>query len=101
MARVGGEEFVVVDVLQPGDWLAVADRMRVALSGRGDHAPITASIGITATAIEYFFDSGCDHAELLGDLVARADEAMFVAKRGGGDAVSYLPPMPDAVRASW
>lgn len=101
VARVGGEEFVVVDVLQPGDWLAVADRMRVALSGRGDHAPITASIGITATAMEYFFDSGCDHAELLGDLVARADEAMFVAKRGGGDAVSYLPPMPDAVRASW
>ncbi|MEN4450078.1 GGDEF domain-containing protein [Mycobacterium sp. SM3041] len=100
VARVGGEEFVVVDVLQPGDWVAVADRIRVALCGRDDHAPITASIGITAAAITHFAESGCDHAELLGDLVARADEAMFVAKRGGGNAVSYLPPMPDAVRTS-
>ena len=100
VARVGGEEFVVVDVLHPGDWASVADRIRVALCGRGDHAPITASIGITAAAITHFAESGCDHAELLGDLVARADEAMFVAKRGGGNAISYLPSMPDAVRTS-
>lgn len=100
VARVGGEEFVVVDVLQPGGWASVADRIRVALSGRGDHAPITASIGITAAGIAHFSELGCDHAELLGDLVARADEAMFVAKRGGGNAVSYLPSLPDAVRTS-
>lgn len=98
VARVGGEEFVVVDILESGDCLAVADRIRVGLSGRGDHVPVTASIGITGAPASHFAGPPGEHAILLGALVSRADDAMFVAKRDGGDAVSYLPPVVDAGR---
>lgn len=97
VARVGGEEFVVVDIVGPQDWVAVADRIRVTLSGQDDRVPVTASIGITGVPVEMFTDARGDRCDLLAMLVGRADEAMFVAKRDGGDAISYLPPVADAV----
>ena len=97
VARVGGEEFVVVDVVGPEDWAAVADRIRVTLSGQGDEVPVTASIGITGVPVVMFTDVRGDRSDVLAMLVGRADEAMFIAKRDGGDAISYLPPVADAV----
>jgi diguanylate cyclase (GGDEF)-like protein len=74
--RLGGDEFatflVVSDIAEAA---AIAERLRRAA---GVVTGTTVSIGVAMTT---------DPAQRL-DLVSRADAAMYVAKRGGGDAVS-------------
>jgi diguanylate cyclase (GGDEF)-like protein len=74
--RLGGDEFatflVVTDIAEAA---AIAERLRRAASVV---TGTTVSIGVAMTT---------DPAQRL-DLVSRADAAMYVAKRGGGDAVS-------------
>ncbi len=79
VARVGGEEFAVVDFWPPTAAKQVAERIRVAIAAPTD-PPITASIGI---ASEYPASAG-----QLKDLLARADTAMYTAKRIGGNRIS-------------
>ncbi len=82
LARIGGEEFAV---LLPGlggsGALATARRLLEAIAAAGAPEtlpePLTVSIG-TASAIE-----GDD----VGDLMARADQDMYAAKRRGGNDV--------------
>jgi two-component system cell cycle response regulator len=99
VARVGGEEFVVV---MPETNLAgaavVADRMRLAVAdepfvlGSGEKLPVTISIGVAITA-----ESG----ESLDALLKRADDALYAAKNGGRNRVVAAPPamhrMPVAI----
>ena len=83
LARWGGEEFVA---LLPGarapDAEKVAQRLRetiaAARTGSGGALWVTASIGVAV-------DKGDAHG--LEHLIARADEAMYVAKRSGKNAV--------------
>jgi two-component system cell cycle response regulator len=100
VARVGGEEFVVV---MPETNLAgaavVADRLRLAvadqpfpLNADGDSLPVTISIGVAITA---------DNGESLEALLKRADDALYAAKNGGRNRVVAAPPsllrMPVAI----
>jgi diguanylate cyclase (GGDEF)-like protein len=84
--RVGGEEFLI---LLPGidGWEAesVAEQLRAAVERLGPESgiPITASFGV----------SGAAGAEIdFERLYRQADEALYVAKRGGRDRVAVSAP---------
>ena len=86
LARYGGEEFVVIMPSTPADVAAmVAERLRQRLethafgvSGHDHPLPITASLGVATTT---------DPMETADNLLARADAALYVAKRGGRNRV--------------
>jgi diguanylate cyclase (GGDEF)-like protein len=88
VARVGGEEFVVVAIVRPGEDASMAEKLRCALADNTDRA-VTASVGATGISAARFA-SGDDPVGLLAHLIARADGAMFAAKRDGGDKVVYV-----------
>ena len=79
LARYGGEEFVVV---LPGADLVVAQSLAQAMRMRveGSALDVTISIGVSSS-----LPSGDTQ---LGELFARADEALYNAKRGGRNRVS-------------
>ncbi|MGH7846631.1 MAG: GGDEF domain-containing protein, partial [Candidatus Binatia bacterium] len=85
VCRFGGEEFVIIlpeTGLQEG--LLVANRIREAIkqgSFQTDTVSftVTASIGLSATTVREY----ADHTELLAD----ADQMLYVAKNGGKDRV--------------
>jgi two-component system cell cycle response regulator len=83
LARVGGEEFIVVLPQATGDSARrVAESLRrqvsAAVTGRG--GPVTASFGVTQW----------DGREAPQALLARADAALYAAKHGGRDRVESL-----------
>jgi len=87
LVRYGGEEFCV---LLPGTTLAaaaaLAERIRAACASQSLTAhsfKVSVSIGLTAYA--------GDSNTTLGDLLARADEALYLAKEEGRDRVIALP----------
>ena len=93
-ARFGGDEFVVVceDLHDDAEAFAVAQRMCTALRRplpvSGGHSAVTASIGITLAS-----SAAQDPRELL----AHADQAMYRAKRTGGDRCAvFRMQMPTA-----
>jgi diguanylate cyclase (GGDEF)-like protein len=86
VARVGGEEFVVVDLADRG----VEDRwdfdgIREAIAAPAPHG-ITASVGVTSISLTRFAEPGANCVALIDDCIASADRAMFHAKRNGGNA---------------
>jgi diguanylate cyclase (GGDEF)-like protein len=79
VARWGGDEFVVVAVLDAERALALADRLRDTIRdsvGKPAAYPVTASVGVAVRS------APVDDETWL----RRADEAMYAAKRAGGDA---------------
>jgi diguanylate cyclase (GGDEF)-like protein len=82
IARYGGDEFVVVlePILDRAVVHAIATRIIECLSGTftvdGMHVRLSVSVGIAMFPL---------HAAKTIDLIARADAAMYRAKRGGGD----------------
>ena len=80
-ARYGGEEFVIVlPQTDGGTALAVAERIRAAVEGAPwPLRPITASFGVAALR---------QGVESSGDLIARADQALYQAKKGGRNRVA-------------
>jgi diguanylate cyclase (GGDEF)-like protein len=97
VARTGGEEFAI---LAPGSGLAGAQHLALRVGeafrrrefGGTRRIPVTASIGLVAEAIT-------DDA-VLSDLVARADEALYAAKRSGRNRVVVWTPGLAALRAA-
>lgn len=87
VARVGGEEFVVVDLTEQLHDDATSERIREAIAVRDDPPAISASVGVTSAPRAHFSSSLADCELLLTDLIARADQAMFCAKRSGGNAI--------------
>ncbi len=92
-ARYGGEEFAL---LARGVELeaaaALSERMRAAIEAHpftfaAGTIPVTVSVGVARAP-----GPGMSAA---GDLVARADEAMYAAKRGGRNRVCLAPAVPD------
>jgi diguanylate cyclase (GGDEF)-like protein len=79
VARTGGEEFVVVDLLELPAAAAIAESIRTAVEAL--EAPkATASIGIAVGAISDVAEFDAIHA--------CADEAMYAAKRSGGNRIA-------------
>ena len=80
LIRWGGEEFLILTPeLTLEDASRLAERLRVAIAGHdfGVGAPLTASFGVAALR----------PAESAADVVRRADQAMYAAKRAGRNAV--------------
>ncbi|HET6734313.1 GGDEF domain-containing protein [Mycobacterium sp.] len=92
VARIGGEEFVVVDVTEPGHTERITERVRSAVAAPADHAPITASVGVTSVALADVAAPEVDPSALLDTMIGHADHAMFEAKRHGGNATNYIRP---------
>ncbi len=88
VARVGGDEFVVLaDPVQGAEGLAaLSDRLLRGLSEpfsvNGTCVPVTASLGLVLS------DHGDSDPQVL---IARADEAMYRAKRAGKARSSFVP----------
>lgn len=93
VARVGGEEFVVVDVTEPGHAQRTAERVRSAIAAPADHAPVTASIGVTHVELGIFTAPEADPMALLDTGLSRADQAMLDAKRKGGNNTVHVTPV--------
>jgi diguanylate cyclase (GGDEF)-like protein len=87
VARFGGEEFVIVDVAEPGR----AERVTSAIAAPAE-PPITASVGVVTVALRDFARPGVDPVAVLDTIMERADHAMFDAKRNGGNTTVHLQP---------
>lgn len=79
VARVGGDEFVVIAPLQDiSDIDGFAERLQTALASVAD--TVTASIGVA------WGDVGGDGRDVVDSVLRRADRAMYDAKRGSTDS---------------
>ncbi len=94
VGRWGGEEFVVVlpDCDQPHA-IAAMDRVRAQLASdalEGSNVAVTVSVGVAVR----------DLAEPFEQAVARADQALHVAKSAGRDRIEAWRPRPDRTDAT-
>jgi diguanylate cyclase (GGDEF)-like protein len=80
-ARIGGEEFVVIGLLEPSSVRLLAERIRDAIAGETDPS-VTASIGVSVTTAH---DLPRDRE--ISRVLQCADAAMYEAKRQGGNTV--------------
>jgi diguanylate cyclase (GGDEF)-like protein len=82
VARLGGDEFVILlsQIALPKNAATVAEKVRRTLVEPFEHGELrlklSASIGVAVFP---------EHGDALHPLLQRADEAMYRAKRGGGD----------------
>ncbi len=85
IGRVGGEEFLIADVVStqpPHGWGHKLSKAVAAIP-----APVTASVGTATLPLR---SVGCDDAErAYRELVAEADAAMYEAKRCGGNQARH------------
>jgi diguanylate cyclase (GGDEF)-like protein len=79
VARTGGEEFVVVDLLTPQAAATIAESIRVAIEAP-DTPKATASVGVAVGPIANLAEFEAIHA--------CADETMYAAKRNGGNRIA-------------
>ncbi|WP_338886351.1 GGDEF domain-containing protein [Rhodococcus sovatensis] len=85
-ARLGGEEFVVVLVSEPDRAGQLACSLLSAIFNADDRAPVSASIGVASAPIQDF-ESGVDMPRTVRALIDVADDAMYEAKRRGGNRI--------------
>jgi diguanylate cyclase (GGDEF)-like protein len=89
IGRVGGEEFVIVDIGIAPNPVEMAECLRRAI----DEVPfpITASIGTSGVALD--IPAAVVDAQLIEDLISTSDAAMYEAKRAGGNRVCHYPAL--------
>ena len=92
IARAGGEEFVIAEVTHDPRLPAIAHRLRQAIADLP--AGVTASIGTGSVALDAVYASPLE--PVLTELIQNADDAMYLAKRAGGDRVAHHQPEADA-----
>ncbi|MDR3664699.1 MAG: GGDEF domain-containing protein [Mycobacterium sp.] len=86
VARVGGEEFLVADVVVHPDLAKlIAERIRAAIIATPPH--LTASVGATSAPMTALSARTGD--ETVARLIEIADTAMYLAKRSGGNRFRY------------
>jgi diguanylate cyclase (GGDEF)-like protein len=99
LARIGGEELVVLGLVGDSDEAArLAERLRAAVASTrtDDGHAVTTSIGIALTRPE----DGENAPQALWRLIDRADAAMYEAKQQGRDRVAgTVVPRPRSPRA--
>jgi len=82
VARYGGEEFAVLSLTSPQRTAQIIDALRAAVaqtlfSHEGESIPVTLSGGVAGVAA----------GDSIGDVVRRADEALYASKLGGRNRV--------------
>ncbi|MBY4127434.1 GGDEF domain-containing protein [Rhodococcus fascians] len=82
--RLGGEEFAVVCVGGMDSVIERSELLRIKLCNKADRSPLTASFGIAEAKVE-----ARDIVADINDLLSCADNAMYQAKRLGGDRVEH------------
>jgi diguanylate cyclase (GGDEF)-like protein len=100
LARVGGEEFIVLLVVDPVTGADVAERIRVAVASLGiphedtDGGTVTISLGVAG---------GASAAASMQQMIDAADAALYRAKRAGRNTVvrtgDPAEPHPDTTAA--
>lgn len=85
IGRSGGEEFVVADIWQPDEVGHRAQQLCDVIAALP--FGVTASIGTAGIYPAYRASS--DDDELLFELISAADDAMYTAKRRGGNQVGH------------
>jgi len=84
VARYGGEEFaIILPDTGHGDAHAVADRFRAAIAELDEPVPVTASLGVASCRADELADPLA--------LLQAADDALYVAKRGGRNRTVSAP----------
>ncbi|MGE0783955.1 GGDEF domain-containing protein [Mycolicibacterium sp.] len=91
VARTGGEEFVVIDAVEPAHTLTLTERIRSSIAAPTERTSVTASIGVTHAELAVFIVPGADAVALLDAVIGRADLALLEAKRRGGNTTMHLP----------
>jgi diguanylate cyclase (GGDEF)-like protein len=95
VARIGGDEFVILCTDLPGEHVgSLAERIDAVLHEpivmEGRRLQVGASLGVLTLGADHDAAARCadlDTADtFVGDLLRRADEAMYEAKRAGGGA---------------
>lgn len=95
IARIGGEEFVVVDIHATPQHASMTARLCQAIADTS--FPITASVGTAAVALSGL--PAIADAQVIDGLISTADAAMYEAKRAGGNQVYHSSElMPRAAR---
>ncbi|MFE5874344.1 diguanylate cyclase [Rhodococcus sp. NPDC056506] len=84
-ARMGGDEFVVVERVPVSVISRLEGQIRSAMDGAADDPPTSASIGMAVRTAPRNSDESVDEA--FAELFRVADSAMYEAKREGGNQV--------------
>ncbi|CDO08163.1 GGDEF domain-containing protein [Mycolicibacterium cosmeticum] len=81
IGRAGGEEFLIADVVRQPAPEIHAEQLRQAIADTP--APVTASVGTASAPLDG--DAAAPNLQLIDDLIRAADDAMYQAKRAGGN----------------
>jgi diguanylate cyclase (GGDEF)-like protein len=81
-ARLGGDEFAVMLPAADGEaGVAIAERLRIAVSGRTSLLrPVTVSLGIATVSLS---------STSASKLIAEADEALYISKQAGRNRITH------------
>jgi diguanylate cyclase (GGDEF)-like protein len=85
IARIGGEEFLIAEMTQPGEGQTLAERLRKEIAAIPWGA--TASVGVASIGRDDIAD--LDIRAVIDRLVDAADAAMYEAKRAGGNQMRW------------